>query len=140
MDNIVILNKIETLRNCVSRIELKCPGKIEELKNNYDLQDIISLNLERAIQSSVDIALHIIADTEEKVPTTMGESFIILQKLKFIPKDLAMNLQKSIGFRNISVHEYKKIDWEIVYEIITNHLSNFKEYVKYILKLLDNLK
>lgn len=137
MDNAVILNKIETLRNSISRIENKCPEDVSILIDDYDLQDIISLNLERAIQASVDIALHIIADTEEKAPPTMGESFIILDKIGVISKELAEQLQKAVGFRNISVHEYKKIDWEIVYIIITQQLSNFHDFVKYILEHMN---
>ncbi len=137
MDNSVILNKIETVRKCISRIEEKCPDTVEELKNNYDLQDIISVNLERAIQASVDIASHIIVDKEEDVPSTMGESFLILKKTNIISEDLAEKLKKAIGFRNISVHEYKKIDWEIVFSIITEHMINFKDYVKKILEYME---
>ena len=51
----VVRRKLESLRRCIVRIEEKRPVSVEILKTDYDIQDIISLNLERAIQISVDI-------------------------------------------------------------------------------------
>jgi uncharacterized protein YutE (UPF0331/DUF86 family) len=45
-----------------------------------------------------------------------------------ISTELAERLRKAVGFRNISVHEYEKIDWEIVYSICTKHMKDFREY------------
>ena len=33
----------------------------------------------------------------------------------------------SVGFRNIAVHAYQQIDWQIVYQIITGKLDDFKK-------------
>ena len=66
MDNDVIANKIERIRRCITRVESKCPTSVDQLGDDYDLQDIISVNLERAIQSCVDIATHIIASKDLK--------------------------------------------------------------------------
>ncbi len=50
MDTDVILAKLESLQRCISRIEEKTPLKVEILESDYDIQDIISLNLERTVQ------------------------------------------------------------------------------------------
>lgn len=133
MDKDLMLTKLESLRRCIQRIDNKKPIKIEQLKEDYDLQDIISINLQRAVQISVDIATHIIADSNEKIPSTMGECFKILHKLNIINKKLASKLNSAVGFRNISVHEYQKIDWNIVYKIISKNLKNFKIFTKNII-------
>jgi uncharacterized protein YutE (UPF0331/DUF86 family) len=39
---------------------------------------------------------------------------------------LANRLSRAVGFRNISVHEYQKIDWHRVYTIVTTHLDDFR--------------
>jgi len=44
------------------------------LAEDYDLQDIICLNLERAVQGCVDLAAHVIADADLPAPTTMAIS------------------------------------------------------------------
>lgn len=78
MDRAVVLNKLESLRRCVKRIQDKTPAKYEEFVDDYDLQDIITLNLERCIQQCVDIGLHIISDLEVPAPETMTGTFVIL--------------------------------------------------------------
>jgi len=50
MDRVVIEEKLESLRKCLSRIEQKCPQDVAQLFDNVDLQDIITLNLTRAVQ------------------------------------------------------------------------------------------
>ena len=51
MDKSIIKQKVDNLINCLHRINLKFPSTAEMLINDYDLQDIISINIERSIQS-----------------------------------------------------------------------------------------
>ena len=138
MDKEVIQAKLESLRRCVQRIRDKTPDSAPILDEDYDLQDIISVNLERAVQSCVDIAAHLIVDSEETTPATMGAGFDSLRKLNIISVELALRLQKAVGFRNISVHAYQEIDWQIVYSIITLHLDDFSIFAKSIDGLLED--
>ena len=90
------------------------------------------MNLERAIQSSVDIATHIIASMEISAPDTMGEVFVVLQKRDVISSSVAERMIKSVGFRNIVVHAYHEIDWAVVFAIITKNINDFKDYIRQI--------
>jgi uncharacterized protein YutE (UPF0331/DUF86 family) len=89
--------------------------------------------LERAVQISVDIAAHILSATEISTPATMSEVFLALSEVDVITVELAERLRKAVGFRNISVHEYEKVDWEIVFSICTRHMSDFRAYAARIL-------
>jgi uncharacterized protein YutE (UPF0331/DUF86 family) len=55
MDREVIEQKLESLRHCVRRIESRCPADAQTLASDPDLQDIVALNLSRAVQVCVDI-------------------------------------------------------------------------------------
>ena len=55
MDNQVIRHKLVSLKRCVERIEEKTPEKPEDLQSHYDSQDIVVLNLQRAVQISADL-------------------------------------------------------------------------------------
>jgi uncharacterized protein YutE (UPF0331/DUF86 family) len=134
MDRDLILAKIESLTRSIRRIEAKTPKNPDLLKEDYDLQDIISVNLERAVQLCVDIAAHVIADSDEKAPSSMADSFDILHRLGIIPETLSGRLKKAVGFRNVAVHEYEKIDWEIVYRIITERLDDFRLLARKVLE------
>jgi uncharacterized protein YutE (UPF0331/DUF86 family) len=137
MDNTIIISKLNSLAHCVDRIRSKRPESVELLIDDYDLQDIVSLNLERAIQICVDIAAHILSEHDVSVPKTMAESFHNLEELNFIPSDLAIRLKKAVGFRNLAVHTYSSIDWNIVYSIITKRLDDFPEFARCILAEID---
>ncbi len=137
MDKSVVLNKLESLRRCLQRVQDKTPGSADLLVEDVDLQDIIALNLERAIQTSVDIGLHIISDLEVPVPETMAQTFDVLKKAGCLEAATAERMAKSVGFRNTAVHAYQEIDWTIVYCIITDHLNDFREFARQILDLAD---
>ena len=54
-----------------------------------------------------------------------------------ITVELAERLRKAVGFRNISVHEYEKVDWEIVFSICTKHMSDFRAYAARVLAFFE---
>lgn len=109
MDRALVGEKIESLRRCVHRVEQKCPHDVASLATDMDLQDIVALNLTRAVQLCVDTAAHILAETEEPVPQTMGAAFDSLGRIGAIDADLATRMKKAVGFRNIAVHNYQAI-------------------------------
>lgn len=50
MDKQVVEQKLESLRRCIERIHDKQPLSAKELETDFDKQDIVSLNLSRAVQ------------------------------------------------------------------------------------------
>lgn len=137
MDKIIIHHKIESLRRCIDRIRDKKPTSIAVLKNDLDIQDIIVVNLERAVQISVDISMSLLAEESSPIPNTMAEGFDALSKCGIISSPIAERMRKSVGFRNIAVHAYQSISWDIVWKIITIHLDDFRGYVQEILTHID---
>jgi uncharacterized protein YutE (UPF0331/DUF86 family) len=130
MDREVVEQKLESLRRCIRRIETKCPAEAATLVADIDLQDIVSLNLSRAVQISVDIGAHLIAGMEVPPPDTMGQTFDLLAQQGLLNNELASSLKKAVGFRNIAVHSYESINWDIVHSIVKYHLADFSEFAK----------
>ncbi len=130
MDKMVVFNKIESLRRCINRIREKTPETAGQLESDIDLQDIITVNLERAVQTSVDIAAHIIAEIESPAPETMAEAFVILEKNRIITPELSLKMQKAVAFRNIAVHAYQKMNWNIVHKIAKDGINDFVEFAR----------
>ena len=132
MDREVVEQKLESLRRCLHRIEAKCPSDASILVADIDLQDILALNLTRAVQICVDIGAHLIAGMETPPPDTMGQTFDVMAQESIISTLLATNLKRAVGFRNIAVHNYERINWVIVYNIARHHLADFTEFAKVI--------
>lgn len=138
MDTLILAEKLEALRRCVKRIEEKRADSAEALRKDVDRQDILSLNLTRAVQLCVDIASHVLADTEQPAPQTMGEAFALLAVQGIITDTLCDRMQAAVGFRNIAVHNYRTIDWDIVYGITWQGLDDFRAFATAIAALIKD--
>lgn len=130
MDRELIAEKLESLRRCVERIDAKCPATAELLAADPDAQDIVALNLQRAVQLCVDVAAHLIAASSLPAPATMGESIDGLATLGAIPIDLSARLRRAVGLRNIAVHNYAAIDWAVVHRACRTRLDDFREFAR----------
>ncbi|MFC5579627.1 type VII toxin-antitoxin system HepT family RNase toxin [Rhodanobacter terrae] len=130
MDRLIVARKLDSLRRCLDRVRERCPADVATLARDPDLQDIVVLNLSRAVQISVDLALHALSGLGQPAPETMGEAFDQLAGAGQIPVDLALRLRKAVGFRNIAVHNYSGIDWAIVHAIATRHLGDFEAFAR----------
>lgn len=130
MDRQIILNKLASLKRCIERVEAKVPESSKTLQSDVDLQDIVSLNLQRAVQVCVDISAHINAGLDTRPPVSMTDSFDNLNKENIISDEVCIRMKKSIGYRNIAVHEYSTIDWDIVFSVATLNLNDFRKFAK----------
>ena len=138
MDFELIYSKVDSLQRCIGRIESKTPASAEALGSDIDTQDIIVLNLERAVQQSVDIAMHLISQLSE-APTacSMGDAFSVLLGQQIISATTAERMRKAVGFRNTAVHAYQQIDINIVYAIVMHHLDDFRLFAKEVIAFLE---
>ena len=136
MDKEVLEAKLAALIRCVHRVKSQGISSIEDLENNIDKQDIIILNLQRAVQICVDIGNHILLDYDTETPTTMAETFKKLAQNKLISQNTAENLSHAVGFRNIAVHQYEDLDCKIIYAIVTSHLDDFKSFAEEIGRIM----
>ena len=127
----VILNKSESIARCFSRVE---EDYDEEFEKNYTKQDAVILNIQRAIQQTIDLGAYLVKKYKLGIPKTTKEIFIFLEKKGIIDEKLSQNLQNMIGFRNIAIHEYTNLNLEIIEDIIKNHLF---DVIKFKNKVLE---
>ncbi|MHB1145652.1 MAG: type VII toxin-antitoxin system HepT family RNase toxin [Thiobacillus sp.] len=137
MDRQVIEQKLESLRRCLARIRQKTPATVAELERNPDAQDVLTLNLTRAVQLSVDIGTHLIASSDQPAPDTMGQTFDVLASMSLIGPELALRMKKAVGFRNIAIHSYEAIDWQITHLIATRHIEDFSAFATAIVDFME---
>jgi uncharacterized protein YutE (UPF0331/DUF86 family) len=130
MDQVILAQKLESLRRCIQRVEEKTPSNVNQLIQDPDVQDILVLNLTRAVQLYVDIGSHVISESDELAPTTMGDVFSTLETLGAITSVTCISMRKAVGFRNVAVHNYDVINWEIVFAICQDFLVDFRRFAK----------
>ena len=134
MTNIsVIENKISYLQKylkILKRYQKKYTQ--EQIEKNVDIRGMVERYLYLACQSAIDLAEATIAFKGFRKPTTLSESFYILNEEKIISDDLTEKMVKMTGFRNVIAHEYTKINYDIVYDILQNRLEDFEDLIKQI--------
>lgn len=114
-DNIS-LNKASIIERCIRRMR-------EEYKADTDLSnhthlDALILNIERACQSAIDLAMHIVSTEHLGIPQSSSDSFKLLQQANKIDNKLASRLAGMTGFRNIAIHQYQEIKPDIIHYIM----------------------
>lgn len=123
----ILLNKIESIERCISRIEDVYDHNENNLLDLTKLDSII-LNIQRACECSIDLANIIVAKNKLGLPKSSRDSFDLLFQFNFITNDLHEKLKKMVGFRNIAIHDYTSINPIIVNYIITERLVDFTEF------------
>jgi uncharacterized protein YutE (UPF0331/DUF86 family) len=128
MGNDVIYNKIEIIERCIDRVNEVYEGDHKNLED-YTKQDSIILNIQRACEAAIDIAMHIVSEKRLGIPQNSRDAFDVLCSNKMVSADLNKKLKSMIGFRNIAVHNYKALNLEIVREVIEKHMEDFREFI-----------
>jgi uncharacterized protein YutE (UPF0331/DUF86 family) len=67
MKSDVILNKVNIIERCILRVQDVYAGNPENL-NDFTKQDSMVLNIQRACEASIDLAMHLIAEKKLGVP------------------------------------------------------------------------
>lgn len=131
----VLLNKVATIERCLARVESEYRGHEEELETNYTRQDSIILNLQRACEASIDAAMHLVRVRKLGVPQESREAFDMLCEAGIIASSIRDRLKAMVGFRNVAVHDYRKLNMEVVINIVEEHLNDFREFGAAVLKV-----
>ena len=94
------------------------------------------LNLQRACEVSIDLAMHIVSRQRLGIPQSSREAFELLAQAQLISPELMESLKGMVGFRNIAVHNYQALKLEVVVHIINERLDDFGRFKRCALSLL----
>lgn len=128
MNQDILLNKTATIRRCVARIHEEYAGDEDNLFN-YTKQDSIILNLQRACEACLDLAIHIISERNLGVPQSSRDAFDLLFRNGLLDKELNQSIKAMVGFRNIAIHDYQGVQVEIIQGIIEEQLDDFEKFI-----------
>jgi uncharacterized protein YutE (UPF0331/DUF86 family) len=129
----VLLNKVAIIERCLARVLSEYQGHEDELEKNFTRQDSIILNLQRACEASIDAAMHLVRTRKLGVPQESREAYDMLCDSGIIDATLRDRLKAMIGFRNIAVHDYRKLNLAVVRSIIETRLDDFRTFGKAVL-------
>ncbi|SNT24198.1 Uncharacterized conserved protein YutE, UPF0331/DUF86 family [Anaerovirgula multivorans] len=130
----VLYNKVSIIERCLIRIKEVYDQNPDNLKD-YTKQDSIVLNIQRAVEATIDIAMYLVSVKKLGIPQSSRDAFEVLNHHHIINDEIFNKLKAMIGFRNIAVHNYQKLNLEILQKVIENHLEDFQEFIDVINKM-----
>ncbi len=125
----ILMEKATTIDRCLERI---AQVRKQEGLERLDVEEIVLLNLQRAIQAALDMAQHVVTSERWGIPDSLAGTFDILGQRGVLPPELAARLRGMIGFRNVIVHEYRELDPRILERVLAKHLDDLRGFVKHV--------
>jgi uncharacterized protein YutE (UPF0331/DUF86 family) len=129
----VLLNKAAAIERAVRRAREEYGGDETNLLTNPTRQDSIILNLQRACESSIDAAMHLVRVHRLGIPQATREAFDLLEAAGRLEPSLAARMKKMVGFRKVAIHDYQRQNLQIVRHILEDHLDDFLGFSRVLL-------
>ncbi|MFQ5352013.1 MAG: DUF86 domain-containing protein [Candidatus Binatia bacterium] len=132
MTDDVVRNKALVIERCLNRVRDEFRSDHHRL-DDQTIEDAIVLNLQRACETAIDLAMHAVASERLGVPQESREAFSLLEKAGRLDPVTANTMRRMVGFRNIAVREYQALSRPILISILENNLEDFSALVKALL-------
>jgi len=126
-DNVSI-NKAAIIERSLRRMQQEYAANPQ--LDNYTHIDALTLNIERACQAAIDLAMHIVARDRLGMPQSSSDSFQLLHKAGMIDQQTFKDMIAMTGFRNIAIHEYQSMDMSVLRNIAESRWKSLIEYCR----------
>ena len=117
VDKTVLAQKLAAVRDAVARIADILPATSEDFHSDRTRREVVTLNLFLALQDSISLATHWLADAGWEVPQSYGEVFTALGERGILDQELAERLRAAAGLRNLIAHQYGVLDFDRLFVI-----------------------
>lgn len=130
----VLLNKVATIERCLDRVQEEYRADPERLRGAPCIQDSIVLNLQRACEAAIDLAMHLVRVHRLGVPQDSRDAFRLLERSGRLDAEGSVRLQRMVGFRNIAVHDYQRLNLDIVQAIVERESLELLTFARDVLR------
>ncbi|MDY0003424.1 MAG: DUF86 domain-containing protein [Polyangia bacterium] len=124
----LLAKRLALIETCVQ--ELRTLARPEAMEQEVREARFVQHTLQMAIQAALDVASHVVSDGRLGEPRTNRELFDILESHGLLEPELAIQLRRMAGFRNILVHGYQAVDISIVRDVLEHRLEDLLAFVR----------
>jgi uncharacterized protein YutE (UPF0331/DUF86 family) len=140
IDREVIESKLRFLREYLGDLEEYKTISLIDYQTNKKDQRFVERTLHLACECCLDIAAHVISRLGLREPKDNKDLFVVLHENKIISEAVHTEMVKMAKFRNIVVHDYARIEPEVVMGILKKNLSDFNHFAREIITYMDTHK
>jgi len=128
-----LLERMEQYLRLIGRMKFSK----DELVSNIDIQHLLERRLQLAIETCIDVAQHLVSEERLSPRDTAADLFEALARAEIISEALSRSLQSAVGFRNLLVHEYGALNYELIYANFREDLNDLREFAAAVSQYLD---
>lgn len=136
----VLLHKAKVIERCVARAREEHVASQGHFSTDHTRQDAAVLNLQRACEAALDMAQRVISMQGWGIAETSRDLFVVLQRQHVIEAALTKTLINMVGFRNLAVHDYEELNYDIVESIINKDCTDLLSFSQQMVKQFFSLK
>lgn len=137
IDTKIIQEKLAKLNQVIKLLEKYKKVSREDFLIDFTINSAAQFNLILGIEIIVDIGNHILAEKYQVHPKEYKEVIEALGEYEIIPGDLARENVEMAKFRNLIIHQYGKVDMELVYQNLQKAPDIFRQFAKYFVEFLE---
>jgi len=83
--------------------------------------DALTLNIERACQAAIDLAMHQVALKHLGMPQCQADAFRLLCEAGEMDRALSERMIGMCGFRNVLIHQYQQLDIDLLHQVANEY-------------------
>ena len=78
--------------------------------------------------------MHLVRVHKLGIPQESRDAFALLEQTGRLEASLADRMKRMVGFRNVAVHDYQRLNLDIVRSIVRERLDDFIEFARVVLR------
>lgn len=121
----VVIQKLASIDRCLAAVRRYVAGDLGRLADPMVL-DAVVLNIQRACELAIDASCREVSRRGLGVPADSSDAFTILEREGILSATVAEAMRRMVGFRNVAVHEYRRLDPDIVRTVVERRLGDFE--------------
>ena len=125
MSDDVLIQKLASIERCLASVRRYVADDLDRLHDSMVL-DAVVLNLQRTCEMAIDATCREVSRRRLGIPTDSADAFTILERESLLSPPVAERMRRMVGFRNIAVHEYRRLDPAIVRTVVEHRLGDFE--------------
>ncbi len=128
---------MDELEKYLRELEEYLPEEEEEYLNNSLRKRACERAFQLASENLLDVCNLIISEKGFGIPDDSKDSIRKLAENGVIPESLSTKLEELIGFRNLLVHQYGRVDDSRAYSYLKEESKDFYEFIEIIDKFIE---
>lgn len=131
--------KLDKLQETYQGLKKLQSLSLSQLEDEYDKLWVVGFGFVVAIEAIIDIGQEILTEINTKAES-YNQVLLKLKEHKIITKEFFERTKGITAFRNRLIHAYPSLDIELVYDNLQNRVGDFKEFIGFVIKYLEDAK